>query len=152
MKNECLALKMRTTDGTPRPIAVSTRGARCERNVDGDARTHMFGACKKTQCGRKKVPKVKPEWAEGFEAFRKERAELTKEQAEREWEAQKATMMQEEEVAARLYAEMDVLEGPGGGRKDESVHEELVSENVRRNSPREADIRRAQAADVNPFK
>ena len=114
----------------------------------------MFNACAPVaaQCGRKKAPKVKPEWAKGFEEFRKERAELTPEEAERAWEAQKTAMMQDEEVSTRLYAEMDMLEGPGGGRSVRAVREEFVSENVRRASPREADVRAAQEADVNPFK
>ena len=93
-------------------------------------RAVMFNACAPVaaQCGRKKAPKVKPEWAKGFEEFRKERAELTPEEAERAWEAQKTAMMQDEEVSTRLYAEMDMLEGPGGGRSVRAVREEFVSE------------------------
>jgi hypothetical protein len=135
--------------------ARTGEGARERPSVDvRKRRSAMFNACAPVaaQCGRKKAPKAKPEWAKGFEEFRKERAELTPEEAERAWEAQKTAMMQEEEVSTRLYAEMDMLEGPGGGRSVRTVREDFVSENVRRASPREADVRAAQAADVNPFK
>ena len=116
----------------------------------------MFRACAPagTSCGRKKGAKPpKPEWADSFERFRKERGELTREQAERAWEAQKTAMLQEEEVSTRLYAEMDVLEGVSGGRQgNAAATEELVSENVRRASPTMADVEQAKRADANPFK
>lgn len=104
-------------------------------------------------CGRRReaAEKPKPEWADSFEKFRRERAELTAEEAEREWAAQRDVMMQEEEVATRLYAEMDVLEGPGGGRAAGAASESAASESVRLASPREVDVRAAQAADRNPF-
>lgn len=104
-------------------------------------------------CGRRRegAEKPKPEWADSFEKFRRERAELTAEEAEREWEAQRDVMLQEEEVATRLYAEMDVLEGPGGGRAAGAASESAASASVRMASPREADVRAAQEADRNPF-
>ena len=65
-------------------------------------------------------------------------------------------MLQEDEVAARLYAEMDLIEGAGGTRLGASAsaaareHQELVSEGIRR-ALREELRERAKRADANPF-
>ena len=63
-------------------------------------------------------------------------------------------MLQEDEVAARLYAEMDLIEGAGGTRRGASAsareHQELVSEGIRR-ALREELRERAKRADANPF-
>jgi|TARA_B110000003_G_scaffold121640_1_gene124047 hypothetical protein len=136
---------------------VATVATVASRDASRDsARRSMFNACAPaaSRCGRNKGAKPpKPEWAESFERFRKERGELTREQAEKAWEAQKTAMLQEEEVATRLYAEMDVLEGTSGGRTgNAAATAELVSENVRRASPTAADVEQAKRADANPFK
>ena len=73
----------------------------------------MFNACAPVaaQCGRKKAPKVKPEWAKGFEEFRKERAELTPEEAERARQGRPRTRVD----VSDLGLTMDDLTGPMGG-------------------------------------
>ena len=90
------------------------------------------------------------EWGASFERFRAERNELSEHEAELAWKAQQEAMLQEEEVATRLYAEMDVLEGPGGGRALGGKIEGAASGTVRA-SPTAADVRAAQQADKNPF-
>jgi hypothetical protein len=114
-------------------------------------------ACSSTRRAGKKAPLARaPEWALGFEQFRAEHAHETEEDARAAWEAQKLAMIQEDEVAARLYAEMDLIEGAGGTRLGASAsaaareHQELVSEGIRR-ALREELRERAKRADANPF-
>ena len=106
-------------------------------------------------------------WSEAFETFRDERARMNA--SAREFAMQKSAMRQEDEVASRLYAEMELMsasDGEGEMTNEENegkgsdggtrrarwrANEEMASDGARRAAKERATRERAKMADANPF-